>query len=257
MKTALDIENLFFGYGSTGILRGISLQLAQSQVVSIVGPNGSGKSTLLKCLARIVKPEQGEIRLFGKSLNAYSGGELAKKQGYVPQSTSETFPLSVTDAVLIGRKPHMKWGVSDRDLAIVGHVISFLGLEPLRHNYLNELSGGQRQKVAIARALAQEPEVLMLDEPTSALDIRHQLEVLELLKDLSRKSGSLVILVLHDLELAARYSDQLILMRQGVVHAMGKPEEVLTADHVKEVYGVEAEITEGRLGLQILALHPV
>lgn len=161
------------------------------------------------------------------------------------------------ETVLLGRKPHMRWRVSTHDLQVVEQLLKWLKLERFADRYMDELSGGERQKVLIARALAQEPEILLLDEPTSALDIRHQLEVLELIRGLARQSNMLVVLVLHDLELAARYSDTIHMLHKGKIYASGTPEEVFVAKNMQHVYGVHMFIEPSRHGLKMTALKPV
>lgn len=175
----------------------------------------------------------------------------------MPQSAAEAFPYTVLETVLMGRKPHLKWGVSKKDLAVAGEILRYMRIDQMAGRYLDELSGGQKQKVLLARALAQEPEVLLLDEPTSNLDIRHQLEVLELVKDLAQQHRRTVVLVMHDLNLAARFSDKLVLLRDGRVFAAGRPKRVLTAESIGAVYGVEALVTDSKFGLQVFPLRPV
>lgn len=193
----------------------------------------------------------------GKEVASLNGADLAKRMGYVPQSAAEAFPYTVLETVLMGRKPHLKWGVSKKDLAVAGEILRYMRIDQMAGRYLDELSGGQKQKVLLARALAQEPEVLLLDEPTSNLDIRHQLEVLELVKDLAQQHRRTVVLVMHDLNLAARFSDKLVLLRDGRVFAAGRPKRVLTAESIGAVYGVEALVTDSKFGLQVFPLRPV
>ncbi|BCV21700.1 ABC transporter ATP-binding protein [Moorella sp. Hama-1] len=253
----LVVKDVSFSYGSFPVLHGLTMEAGEGEAVSIVGPNGSGKSTLLRCAARILKPRQGVIYLDGKEIAALNGSELAKRLGYVPQAGAEVFPFTVLETVLMGRKPHLKWGVSKRDLAVVGDILRYMGLEPLAGRCLDQLSGGQKQKVLLARALAQEPDILLLDEPTSSLDIRHQLEVLGLIKNLAHQYRRTILMVMHDLNLAARFSEKLILLKDGCIFAAGKPQRVLTAENVAAVYGVEAVVNNGKYGLQVFPLRPV
>ncbi len=236
----LEIKGISFSYGSHPALRDVSFKVEKGEVVSLVGPNGSGKTTLLKCINKILKPKGGVIFLKGDDIKRMDLGRLARFIGYVPQGASYAFPLTVFDTVLLGRKPHISWRVSGRDKEIVTEIILSMGLEGLALRQFNELSGGERQKVLIARALAQEPEVLLLDEPTSNLDLRHQLEVMELIRSLVRERGIAAIIAIHDLNLASRFSDRMILMKKGEVFAIGKPEEILTPENIKEVYGIKA-----------------
>lgn len=254
----LVIKDVSFSYESHPVLQGLTLDMGEGVIAGIVGPNGSGKSTLLRCLARVLKPQQGIIFLDGKEVAGMSPGELARKLGYVPQAAGAgVFPLTVLETVLMGRKPHFKWGVTKRDLEIVGRVLRYMGIEDLAERHLDQLSGGQRQKVLLARALAQEPQVFLLDEPTSSLDIRHQLEVLELIKDLGQKRNRTVVMVMHDLNLAARFADQLIMLKDGHIFGAGRPKTVLTAANIGAVYGVEAVVADGEFGPYVFPLRPV
>lgn len=251
----LQVEDCCFSYNSQLVLDQVSLDINESEVVSIVGPNGSGKSTLLRCICRLLEPRSGVVYLDSKDMANLKSRELARRLGYVPQSGSEVFPLTVYEAVLLGRKPYLTWGVGPRDREIVDRVMRFMKIDLFAKKYLNELSGGEKQRVFIARALAQEPEVLLLDEPTSSLDIKHQLEVLGILQKLAREGIATVILVMHDLNLAARFSDTLILISEGKVYASGTPAEVLSPANISAVYGVEADVSESRLGIQVLPLR--
>jgi len=253
----LVIKDVSFSYGSHPVLQGLTLEVSEGEIAGIVGPNGSGKSTLLRCLTRVLKPRQGVVFLDGKDAAGMSSGELARKLGYVPQAAAEVFPFTVLETVLMGRKPHLKWGVTKRDLEIVGRVLRYMGIEDLAERYLDQLSGGQRQKVLLARALAQDPEVLLLDEPTSSLDIRHQLEVLEFIKDLAQLQKSTVVMVMHDLNLAARFSDRLIMLKDGRISAAGRPRTVLNMENISAVYGVEAVVTDGEYGPYVFPVRPV
>jgi iron complex transport system ATP-binding protein len=253
----LEVDKLSFSYGKTQILKDISLGLKPGQVVSIVGPNGTGKTTLLKCMNAIYKTKQKAVFINGVDIQSIHHNHLAKLQGYVPQQGALHFPLTVMETVMLGRKPYISWGVKADDLQVVGDIMAYLGLEHFADRYLDELSGGERQKVLIARALAQEAQILMLDEPTSALDIKHQLEVLELLKSLAHEKHHLVVLILHDLELASRYSDHIILLNNGAIYAQGIPQYVLTAPHIEVVYGVKVNIEQGIYGLKITPIEAV
>ncbi|MFC4601871.1 ABC transporter ATP-binding protein [Cohnella hongkongensis] len=253
----MEVTGLSFGYARHSVLSDIRMKLAKGEVASIVGPNGAGKTTLLKSMAAIFPPEKRRIWVDGQDVRALKPEALARKQAYVPQQASFSFPLTVMETVLLGRKPYMRWRVSPRDLQVVEQLLNQLKLEAFADRYMDELSGGERQKVLIARALAQEPEILLLDEPTSALDIRHQLEVLELIRGFARQSNMLVVLVLHDLELAARYSDTIHMLYKGKIYASGTPEEVFVADHMRQVYGVHMIIEPSGHGLKMTALKPV
>ncbi|NPV52708.1 MAG: ABC transporter ATP-binding protein [Firmicutes bacterium] len=251
----LLIKDICFSYGSHRALDNVSLEVHAGEVVSLVGPNGSGKSTMLRCIAHVLKPQQGAIYLDGREATRVSSREMARLLGYVPQLSVEIFPLTVFEAVLLGRKPYITWGVSQKDKDVVARVLKFMGIEDLAPRFLDELSGGEKQKVLIARALAQEPEVFLFDEPTSSLDIKHQLEVLEVIRGLAIERGCSVVMVLHDLNLASRFSDKMLLLRGGKVFAAGRPETALTPENIEAVYGVEARVTQSPFGPSVLPIR--
>ncbi|MCF8033218.1 MAG: ABC transporter ATP-binding protein [Desulfarculaceae bacterium] len=238
----LEATDLHFGYNGHEVLRGLNLSLLHGETVGILGVNGAGKSTLLKCLDRILRPSRGVVMVEDQNLAKLGGVEIARLIGYVAQS-QEREPLSVFDAVLLGRKPHIQWNATAHDLDVVSGVLTQMGLDHLALRQVASLSGGEAQKVIIARALAQEPHLLLLDEPTSNLDLRNQLEVMELLVGAVRRQGLGAAVCLHDVNLALRYLDRLVLMVQGRVHALITPAE-LTGQHIREVYGVEAVLAE-------------
>lgn len=237
----LQIRNLRFSYGSTEILRDINMGLNPSEVLGIVGPNGTGKSTLLRCIDRILIPE-GEILLDGQEISGMSRVEIAKRIGYVPQSTTGVFPATVFDMVLLGRRPHLSWRSSEEDMDKVLEMLDLMDIKDLAMRNFNETSGGQQQKVLIARALAQDVDILLLDEPTSNLDIKHQLEVMEILTELSKTKGISVMMAIHDLNLASRYSDRIIMLNGGGIRDVGDPASVLTAENIRSVYGVDVVV---------------
>lgn len=254
----LEVKGLSFSYNSVPALRGITFSVQSGEVLGIVGPNGSGKSTLLRCLAKALKPRLGTIILDGRNLATLRGREVGRRLGYVPPPGSgQAFPCTVLEAVLQGRRPRLTWGVSPHDLEVVARALACLGLIELAERQLNELSSGQRQKVFIARALAQEPEVFLLDEPTATLDIRYQLEAMALIRGLATEKGRVVVAVLHDLNLAGRFADWLLLLHQGEIFAAGSAKAVLTPENLRAVYGVEAVVTEGPWGVQVTAVAPV
>ena len=244
----ISINGVTFSYkgtwGELPILKGITADIEGPQVVSILGPNGVGKSTLMHCLNKILSPTGGTVFFDGKDVSEYSLKEMAKHIGYVPYTSSDSFPLTVVDTVLLGRHPHAGWKTTDEDLEIVYDVLEKLDIQDLAMRYFNELSAGQHQKVMLARGLVQKPEVLLLDEPTSNLDIKHQLAITRTLKQLSRSEGLLVIMISHDLNIAARYSDNIILMSDGGIYSIGKPGDVLTEANIEHVYGVKSRIID-------------
>lgn len=243
-----DVSFSYKGCDDTPVLKEISALIRGPQVVSILGPNGVGKSTLIHCINKILEPTGGKVFLDDVETTEYSLKDMAKRISYVPYSSSDTFPLTVVDTVLLGRHPHAGWKTTDEDLRKVYEVLERLEISDLAMRFFNELSAGQHQKVMLARGLVQEPDVILLDEPTSNLDIRHQLGISRMLRELSRTDGILVIMISHDLNIAARYSDNIILMHEGRIFAAGSPKNVLTEENIRTVYGVESKIIddEGR-----------
>ena len=237
----ITIKNLVFGYNSHKILDGVNIIVKNSEVLSLVGPNGSGKTTLLKCMDRILKP-QGSILMDGQEIERMSRLEVARQIGYVPQSSSTPLATTVFDTVLMGRRPHIGWRVQDSDLDKVAEVLERLHLEELAMRDFSQLSGGQKQKVLIARALAQEPAVLLLDEPTSNLDMLHQLEVMETVSSLVKEKRISAVMAIHDLNLASRFSDKLVMLKEGRVFAAGEPKALLNEANISQVYGIEAMV---------------
>ena len=241
---SIVIDGLVFGYRSFPILKGLTVSFDRPEMVSIVGPNGVGKSTLIHCMNKILSPQEGVVTVDGRDVKEIKVKEMAKIMGYVPYTTSNTFPISVIDAVMMGRHPHSKIGSLDEDLEISYDMLERLGIADLAMRQLNELSAGQLQKVVLAKGLAQKPRVLLLDEPTSNLDVKHQLGVAKLLRDISRETGMLVIMICHDLNIAAKYSDKVLMMSDGKVYAYGTPEEVFTPDNIRNVYDVSCGVIE-------------
>ena len=243
-----DVSFSYKGCDDTPVLKEISALIRGPQVVSILGPNGVGKSALIHCINKILEPTGGKVFLDDVETTEYSLKDMAKRISYVPYSSSDTFPLTVVDTVLLGRHPHAGWKTTDEDLRKVYEVLERLEISDLAMRFFNELSAGQHQKVMLARGLVQEPDVILLDEPTSNLDIRHQLGISRMLRELSRTDGILVIMISHDLNIAARYSDNIILMHEGRIFAAGSPKDVLTEENIRTVYGVESKIIddEGR-----------
>jgi iron complex transport system ATP-binding protein len=236
----LKIDGVEFSYPSVSVLTDVSFEIEGSQLISILGPNGVGKSTLIHCMNKILVPTGGTVTIDGKNVSKMPLKELAKEMGYVPYSSSDTFPLMVIDTVLMGRHPYSRWRSLNDDLEIVYETLKLMGIEHLAMRPFNELSAGQHQKVMLARGLVQEPKVLLLDEPTSNLDIKHQLEVTRILRDLSREKQIMIVMISHDLNIAAKYSDSMILMHEGSIHSIGVPEDVITEENLRTVYGVES-----------------
>lgn len=253
----LEIKGVSFSYGSRPALEDVTMSIEEGEIVSLVGPNGSGKTTLLKCINRILKHQKGTVLVEEKDISKLKLKELAKILSYVPQSVSHSLPSTVFEIVLIGRKPHLDWNVSSRDKEIVLNILSLMGLKEMVLRQSNELSGGEYQKVLIARALAQEPQVLLLDEPTSNLDLKHQLDVLNLITSIVKEKEIAAVMAMHDLNLASRFSDKMIFLKSGKIYDAGKPETVLTAKNIREVYGVEAIVNENAGYLYIIPIASV
>ncbi|MFB6202319.1 MAG: ABC transporter ATP-binding protein [Halorhabdus sp.] len=242
---SLDIQHLEFAYDEESVLEGIDLTARSGELLGLLGPNGSGKSTLLQCCNRLLEPDAGEVSLDGDRVGDLPADERACRIGYVPQAESRTFPTSVFETVLQGRRPHGGWTPSEKDRRAVQATIDRLRLDGLATRNVGDLSGGQRQKVRLGRALVGDPAVMLLDEPTSALDLRHRLEVMDLVIEYVQERDVAGLIAIHDLNLAARYCDRVALLADGEIHAVGKP-DVLTPETVRAVYGVEVSVREHR-----------
>jgi iron complex transport system ATP-binding protein len=240
----LKIKDVAFRYTSMKVLDGVSMELEDSEIVGIVGPNGAGKSTLIRCINNILNPYSGSITLDSIDTKSLSRMQIARILGYVPQSSANPFPSTVFDTVLMGRRPHSGWRSSPRDIQKALEILELVGIKELAMRDFTELSGGQQQKVILARALAQETDALLLDEPTSNLDIKQQLETMEIVRSLVHQKGISSIMAMHDLNLAAQYADRILMLKNGSVFDVGSPFSVLTPENIWEVYGVEAVIKE-------------
>lgn len=238
----LNVDELKFMYRNKGILDEIAFSINKGEIVAILGPNGVGKTTLLKCLNRILVPKQGAVSVCGDMIDSLELMEIARRIGYVPQRV-ETGRLTGFDAVLLGRRPHIGWDVSEKDLRIVEAAFRTFGIERLRLHYIDEMSGGELQMVAIARAFVQEPKILLLDEPTSALDLKNQIEILQRIHHIVTEHNIAVVMTMHDLNTALRYADRFILLKDQSIHTCGD-KNVITADEIEAVYGVPVMIGE-------------
>lgn len=238
------MESVSFKYNHVPVLDDVSLTVESGQFIGIIGPNGAGKTTILKLIEKLLKPKEGVISLGNEDLNHMKQTDISKIVGYIPQSEGSPFPATVFNTILLGRKPHFSWGPTKRDLQIVSEIIAELNLTDLSLRNIHEMSGGQRQKVIFGRALAQEPEILLLDEPTANLDLKHQLEILELLRDLSCK-GTTIIMAIHDMNLALKYCDKFIMIYDHKVFAHGGS-EIFTEENIEKVFGVRVSIMKNR-----------
>ncbi|MEH2076367.1 MAG: ABC transporter ATP-binding protein [Nostoc sp.] len=256
----LELQNLTGGYTTIPIVQDINLTLQTGEWLSLVGANGSGKSTLLKLLSRILSPQEGKVLLDGKAIHFQPPNLVAQKLALLPQQQTVPVGLTVRQLVSLGRTPHQswwQWELNAEDWVKVEAAIKKTQLEKLSERLVEELSGGERQRAFLALALAQEPKVLLLDEPTTFLDINYELQLLELLKNLNQQQELTIVTVLHELNLAARYSSRIALLKQGHLWGVGKPEEVLTPSAIAQVFGVESVIIHTPVGLQVCAISAV
>lgn len=242
----LSISGLGYSYAKTPILSDIDLTVAPGEIVALIGPNGVGKSTLVKCCNRILRANSGSVVLAGKPLESYDRGALARTVSYIPQHAGFGMSMRVFEMVALGRYPHRGMTGKVRGGEIVADAIDRLGLTPLSLRPLSDLSGGERQRVLIARALSQEGRMMLLDEPTSSLDPYHQLETLSLLREIVTERNIAALVVLHDLALAARAADRLVLMNEGRIRVQGDWRKVLTPGHLQASYGVNAIVGSDR-----------
>jgi len=239
----LSAQNLSFAYTPGKlILNDVSLEIENGELVSIVGPNGSGKTTLVKCLNRIHTPEQGSVFFDELDVLRARPREIAAKIGYVPQCAGESLNVTVADFVMLGRRRFLRWRVSEKDVSAVMDAMERLEITTLASRSFSELSGGQKQKVLIARALAQEPDVFLFDEPTSSLDIKNQLEIMSLAREIACGLHKTVVMVVHDLNMASHYSDRIALMSNGRITAYGPPADILTPENIERIYGVRVAV---------------
>lgn len=240
----LHARDLELAYGDRVVSRGLDIDVADGSITAVIGPNGCGKSTLLRALGRLLPPRSGTVLLDGKQIHKMPAKEVAKVLGVLPQSPTAPDGLTVADLVARGRHPHQSWyrQWSSDDESAVAEALVWTGIEDLADRNLEELSGGQRQRAWLSMALAQGTDVLLLDEPTTYLDLSHQVDVLELVGRLHEQSGRTVVMVLHDLNLAARYADRLVTMKDGEVVASGEPAEVLTEQLLSDVFELDAKV---------------
>lgn len=241
-KGIITINKLDWAFGQHKILDDINLTIDEGGIYGIIGPNGSGKTTLLKNIARCLMPEKNSIHLGDKDLTQFSNKSLAKEISYVPQNTDMEFEFSVMDMVLMGRSPYIKrlQSESSNDIEIAKNAMEMTNTWDLRDKNINMISGGERQRTVIARALAQKANIMLLDEPVSQLDLHHQLEIMDILKRLAIENKVTVVMSIHDLNIAAQFCDRLILMDKGKIFKEGMPNEIIKEDIVYSVYGVKA-----------------
>lgn len=246
MAATIEVKDLCFGCDEGHpVLQDVSFRLDRPELVCIVGPNGVGKSTLVRCINGLIGTTSGEVFVNGQEVRSYPLKELARVMSYVPVMTSDFNVLTVLDTVLIGRYSRQRWKTTQEDLDIAHMALDAMEIDRLSMRSFNELSAGQHQEVFLARGLVQEAEVVLLDELTANLDVRHQMYVAAFLKELVRQTGVMVVMVSHDLNLAAKYADRIIVMEPpGRIQSIGRPEEVITSDMLAEIYKVRADIID-------------
>lgn len=253
MLPLLETRSLSFGYpGHSPVLNDVNIILRRGEMCALLGPNGVGKTTLLRLLLGLLHPSRGDVLLEGIPLYKMTRKERALRMAYVSQEAVPRFPMTVFEAVLLGRKPHMRWGPNKKDFFRTGETLTQLGLEALAQRHLDELSGGQRQKVAIARALTQDADCLLLDEPVSNLDLRHQIEILKLTRDMAENHHVGIFIILHDINMAIRFAHTIVLLKpssQGAhVEIQGESATVLTPERMRMVYGISMDAYHGESG---------
>ncbi|MDR0778597.1 MAG: ABC transporter ATP-binding protein [Methanomassiliicoccaceae archaeon] len=238
----LRVDDLHFLYGKKKILDGVSFEIESNETISILGPNGVGKTTLIRCLCGVHRPQSGSVEIDGINILDLKGTELAKKIGYVPQYAPRP-RTTVYDTVLMGRRPYIDTRISRADIEKVGETIDMMGLSSLSLSYITRISGGEFQKVQIARALVQEPKVLVLDEPTNNLDVSNQHLTMHMIMDAVRSKGVCTLMTMHDINLAIHYSDRLMFFKDGKAAACGGP-EIIDEELIKRIYGIDSDIIE-------------
>ncbi len=250
MKSAFAVENLSYAYGSQYVLQNLSFAVPQGEMFIVIGPNGAGKTTLIKLMVGIIKTQTGQIEILQAPIGNYSQKRLAQVSAYVPQGLPVGFPFTVEETVLLGRAPHQKvLGLaSQNDLEIAQQAMMFTEIGHLARRKLDQLSGGEQQRVLIARAICQQPQVILLDEPTASLDLSHQIRIMDLMEKLKTEKGVTVVMVSHDVNLAAMYGDQLLLLKAGKIVCMGSPPEVLNFKTLEETYNCKLLVDNSPLG---------
>ncbi|PYV43229.1 MAG: ABC transporter [Acidobacteria bacterium] len=246
----LRLEQVSFSYREYAVLQDITLEIPRQSFLALIGPNGSGKTTLLRLISKVLQPRSGKIWLEAQPLSKFSARELAKRMAVIASDQHFEFPFSVIDVVAMGRFPHLNrlQRLSSKDWEVVDQALKVTCVDHLRHRPISQLSSGEKQRVLIARAIAQQPSVLMLDEPNSHLDINHQIAIFNLLRSLNRQHQMTIIVVLHDLTSAAAFSQTIALLHEGKLIKTGSPEEVITTELIRQTYGAEVEVFPSPLG---------
>ncbi|TQD25913.1 ABC transporter ATP-binding protein [Methanolobus vulcani] len=249
----LEANDLSFSYNSHPVLNDINFKI-ESRITALIGPNAAGKSTLLKCMAGVLEPD-GSLIINEKDVKDLKKEELIRSRSYLPQDSKTNACLSVFETLLLGMVHSLSWKVGEEEIEAVSNVLEYMGIEDLAMKNINELSGGQKQMVFIAQSLIRNPQLLLMDEPTNGLDLQHQLELFEFIQKITKEKGMTTIIALHDLNLAARYADNIVVMSKGMIHSSGSPSSVLTQKTIQSVYGINADIsvdTDGILWIKPL-----
>ncbi len=254
----LKIKNFSTGYGNNIIVKSVNLSVKSGEWLGIIGPNGSGKSTLIKGLLRIIKPFKGNIYLKGRDINLFFNREISQTISYLPQQFDSNLMITVEELVALGRSPYKQFWEFDlnkTDHEKIDESLNFVDMYEYKDSFINQISGGQRQRAYLALALAQDPEILILDEPTNALDLKYQIKFLELLKEIQNKTKISIITILHDLNLTARYSEKIFAMKNGENKYYGNCDELINEKFIKDIFDVDALITKTPYGKQIYPIN--
>lgn len=250
MAASVEVKNLSYSYEALQVLADLSFSVNHGEFFVVIGPNGSGKTTLMKLIAGLLRPGRQKVRIMGRDIRSYGRKSLARQIAFVPQLVPMDFPFTVADVVLFGRAPHLgTFGLESRsDRLLAKQAMAFTEIDHLARRRMDQLSGGERQRVFIARAICQEPEIMILDEPTAALDIAHQMRIMDLMEKMKKEKAITVLMVSHDVNLAAMYADTLLLMQNGSLFKWGPPREVLRYETLEPVYGCPLLVDESPLG---------
>ena len=246
--SGIETNNITFGYTARPLFEGLSVKIDGGEFVGLVGPNGSGKTTFLNLLTRVLNPSRGDILVDGRQIESYSARDLACRIAVVPQESTMIFPFSVSEVVLMGRAPHLHSMLErDEDFEIAMEAMEMTGVAHLSERPITRLSGGEKQSVLIARALAQRPGILLLDEPTAFLDIKHQVDIYDILTRLNRDNGMTIIAISHDLNLASHYCERVLVFKDGTLMFDGPPEKAITVETIRNVYETDVVVHTDRL----------
>ena len=256
MGDLLKVEGLGFSWGDNLVIDSVDFIVKKNELVSVLGKNGAGKSTLLKCLNKILSPNRGKITIHGEDISELGILTTSKKMSYVPQSITSNFSMDVFDVILLGRRPYINWAVGEGDRDLVSKTIDKMGLSNFAFRRFDRLSGGEKQRVVIAKAVAQDPDLFLFDEPTSDLDLKNQIEVMkELRKIVSEDNGKAAIIAIHDINIASRFSDRIMLLHEGKIISNGKPSDVLTPENIELVFEVTSRQVMGEDGILRIVIN--